>query len=233
MAQYLWFTKLLRDCTREGISRYATALSSAIAAWEGVATAAEVNDPLQRWCSPMADGTFKDVQMVPCRIGTSDPICEWFLALIYAGAPRIMGAFVADELLDDSASHWRAYGDHLLESSVADTASHIDGLDELVVRGFESSIYLVTRLKAIKRSGSKHYSISETSPAEALIRAVEEVLNGGLLSPEILTISLKRRKMRQFLARCDTELLERLGATEFSRVLAPIGLTLKQWRKIF
>ena len=239
---YLCFTRLLDDASREGLKCYLEDLTTVLAAWEGADVAINFRpiDPLSAWCSAPEEGLPWEIGQVVgqrtvfCRIAADDGLRVWHLTLNFSGAPCVTGALSADRFTDllDEASDWRSYGDHLIMNAVAHTASNIE--DVYSVRGFESSIYLVARFEAIFMSkGEWKGRISRKSPAEALIRAVEDTFSSDFLSRELLTIAADRKKMRKFLARCDTELLESLGAEEFSRVLAPLGLTLKQWRKAF
>ena len=239
---YLCFTRLLRDGSRAALGRYLEDLTTAFATWEGADGGIRFRpgNALRDWCRPLAEGIPWEVgrsvgpRSVFCRIAASDTVREWHITLGFAGAPRITGALFAKDPSErlDEAYDWHGYGDHLITNSVADTASSIRDLYS--VQGFESSVYLVSRIEAVfMGSGANKGRISKTSPAKALIRAVEQALSGGLLGREIVTIAADRKKMRKFLARCDTELLETLGAKELSRVLAPLGLTLKQWRKAF
>ncbi len=242
---YLTFTRLLRDGSREALGRYAEDLTSAIADWEGVAAAAvklRPSDPLQAWCPPVEDGVPGKGRRpaagrtVSCRVPARDVVRRWWLSLEVAGAPRVHGSLFADDPSDhlDEAADLRGYGDHLLRNALADTT---DNLDDAAAggytRGGRTGIYLVTRLEALPDGLLPSFRVSATPPTGALVRAVEETLGGDSPGREILTVTGRHREVRRFLHRCDIELLERWGVARFSRLLEPLGVTLKQWRQAF
>ncbi len=229
------FTHLLRDGSREGLGRYAEAVKSAVAAWEGI-DVAEVKfrptDPLKSWCPPVESGErTPDSRSVECRFAASDTVRKWYLSLERAGYPHILGALFPDDSSDSlhEGADWRGYCDHLIETSIADTVRYDSG--GFRVYGFASGILLEARLRALSGQLPSRISASETSPYGVLIRSVEEALGGGSRRAEIVSVDLHPQEKQRFLARWDDEVLERLGADEFAQLLAPLGLTLKQWRE--
>ncbi len=222
------FTYLLRDCSREGLGRYAEAVKSAFAAWQGI-DVAEVNfRPLKRWCPPVRSGErAPDSRCVRCRFAARGTVREWTLSLERAGYPHILGALVPKHASDalDEATDWRDYVHHLIQGGVADIARV-----EARLYGFASGLLLEARLSALSGHLPSRIPASETSPYGVLIRSVEEALGGGSRRPEIVSVDLGSQERRRFLARCDDAVLERLGADEFAQLLAPLGLSLEQWR---
>ncbi len=225
------FTYLLRDGSREGLGRYAEAVESAFAAWEGIDVAEVKFRPLKRWCPPVRSGErAPDSRCVECRFAASDTVRRWNLWLKRAGYPHILGALFPDHASDavDEAADWRGYVHYLIQSGIADTAAIACG--RLRVYGFASGILLEARLEALSGELPSRISASETSPYGVLIRSVEEALGGGSRRPEIVSVDPSSQEKQRFLARRDDEVLERLGADEFAQLLAPLGLTLEQWR---
>ncbi len=108
---YVNFTHLLRDGSREGLGRYAEAVASAVAAWDGI-DVAEMKfrppDPLKWWCPPVESGArAPDSRSVECRFAASDTVRRWDLSLERAAPPRVFGAlfpdYPNDPLLDEAA----------------------------------------------------------------------------------------------------------------------------------
>ncbi len=242
---HLCFTRLLRDGSREGLRRYLEALTTAVADWEGVDASTikyRPSDPLKAWCVPEATRRLDWPRTALCRVAASDAVRRWDLSLHLTGAACVRGDLWADDpsVHLDEAADWQGYGDHLIREAIADTADSIDVVAPEFfgsgghARGYRTGIFLVTKLEAFPEDLLPPFRVSEAEvPTADLIRAVEETLCGGPPCREILSVGGKRRDVRRFLAECDGELLERWGAAEFSRLLAPLGLTLQQWQEAY
>jgi hypothetical protein len=98
--------------------------------------------------------------------------------------------------------------------------------------GSQWAIYLSVKINSNKRLSERQLFISapdssSLSTATAMIERLKEEMGGRMLS-----LRSDRRTLRHFLSECDKKMLVRYGEEEMSRVVAPLGVSLRNWLSV-